>query len=185
MRLWLATKLFFKILFNRDLAQRAERVLLPKAAAEPAAPETARPEAEKPAPVKPAPKRPVRSDALTLLETLQREARFIDFIKEPLDGFSDAQIGAVARDVHRDCKLALERMFHLEPLSGEGEGAPVELPPGFDAARYRLSGNVAGEPPFRGRVTHHGWKAAACQLPSWSGDESAAMIVAPVEVEVS
>jgi hypothetical protein len=178
-RLWLAIKLFFKTLFDRDFSKRAERLLLP-------APEAPTPAAEAPkaAPSKPTPKRPVRSEALTLLETLQREARLIDFLKEPLDGFSDQQIGAVARDIHRDCGAAIERMFHLAPLSEQGEDSTIELPPGFDAARYRLTGNVSGEPPFRGRVTHHGWKATTCVLPTWSGDASAATIVAPIEVEI-
>jgi hypothetical protein len=46
---------------------------------------------------------PARSEALNLLAAMQREARFVDFIREPLDGYSDAQIGAAARTVHRDC----------------------------------------------------------------------------------
>jgi hypothetical protein len=100
------------------------------------------------------------------LAALQREGRFIDFLKEPLDGFSDAQIGAVARDVHRDCGKVVERWFALSPIAKEEEGAEITLPPGFDAGRFRLSGQVSGEPPYRGRLVHHGW-------------------VAPVEVEVT
>jgi hypothetical protein len=33
-------------------------------------------------------------------------------------------------------------------------------------------------------MCHHGWRAQRCQLPAWSGDAGAAMIVAPVEVEI-
>ncbi|NJL27802.1 MAG: DUF2760 domain-containing protein, partial [Thermoanaerobaculia bacterium] len=32
--------------------------------------------------------------ALLLLATLQREARLIDFLMEPIDGYTDAKIGA-------------------------------------------------------------------------------------------
>jgi hypothetical protein len=58
------------------------------------------------------------------------------------------------------------------------------VPAGFDAGKYRLTGNVAGQPPFRGQLAHHGWEATRCELPSWTGGEGSAMVVAPVEVEV-
>ena len=58
----------------------------------------------------------MRSDAINLLAALQREARFVDFIKEPIAGYSDAQIGAAVRDVHRDCGALLERLFGLKPI---------------------------------------------------------------------
>jgi hypothetical protein len=119
-----------------------------------------------------------------LLATLQREARFVDFIMEPLEGYSDSQIGAVARDVHRDCGKVLERLFALAAVSPQQEGEEIEVPTGFDPAGYRLTGNVAGEPPFRGRLAHHGWEAGKCDLPAWSGKEAAARIIAPVEVEI-
>jgi hypothetical protein len=48
-----------------------------------------------------------------------------------------------------------------------------------------LTGNVAGSAPFRGCVAHHGWKATRCDVPKWSGTESAALVVAPVELEIS
>jgi hypothetical protein len=131
----------------------------------------------------PAPK-PARSEAITLLATLQREARFVDFIQESLAGYTDAQIGAVARDVHRDCGTALKRLFDLRPAVGDEEGTEVVVPTGFDPARWRLTGKVAGEPPFRGRLVHPGWEATQCELPTWSGSAAAARIVAPGEVEV-
>ncbi len=138
----------------------------------------------KPATVKQSPK-PVRSEAITLLATLQREARFVDFIKEPLDSYSDAQIGAAVRDVHRDCAKVLDRLFAIRSMVDQEEGSAVEVPKGFDAGRYRLTGNVAGDPPFHGRLVHHGWEAAEVQLPAWSGTQLAARVVAPAEVELA
>jgi hypothetical protein len=138
-----------------------------------------------PQPKKPqAPKLPPRSEAITLLAALQREARFVDFIQESLAGYSDAQIGAAARDVHRDCGAVLQRIFVLRPAVTDEEGKDVEIPAGFDAGRWRLTGNVTGEPPFRGRLVHPGWEATACELPTWSGHAAAARIVAPAEVEL-
>ena len=45
--------------------------------------------------------------------------------------------------------------------------------------------NVAGEPPYRGQLVHHGWQATRCELPQWSGNDAAAMIVEPVELELA
>ena len=89
-------------------------------------------------------------------------------------GYSDAQIGAAARDVHRDCGAVLARMFALRPAMAEEEGKEVEVPAGFDSGRWRLTGNVTGEPPFHGRLVHPGWEATICELPTWSGSAAAA-----------
>jgi hypothetical protein len=75
-------------------------------------------------------------------------------------------------------------MFELRPVVEVAEGQPIEVPAGFDAARYRLVGNVAGPSPRTGVVMHHGWVASRCQLPSWSGASDTARIIAPVEVEL-
>jgi hypothetical protein len=182
-RIWLAIRVFFAVLFRAEVASRVEGAL--GLAEETAAPlgqlpkPEARPELKKP-PVK----APSRSEALALLAALQREARFVDFVKEPLGGFSDAQIGAVARDVHRDCATVVERMFGLVPVVDQPEGSEVEIPAGFDSGRFQLAGNIVGEPPFHGRLAHHGWEATKCEVPAWSGKEACARVVAPAEVEL-
>jgi hypothetical protein len=127
---------------------------------------------------------PPRNDALNLLSVLQREARLVDFLKENIAAYPNEQIGAAVRDVHRDAAAALERMFALRPVLDQPEGAPSEVPPGFDAGRIRLVGNVTGQPPHRGTLRHQGWEASKVQLPEWSGSEKAARVVAPAEVEV-
>ncbi len=157
---------------------RMMRKPVPAAEAKPQAKVEAKPAAPKQL-------KPVRSEAVTLLAALQREARFVDFIKEPLDGYSDAQIGAAARDVHRDCGKVLDRLFAIRALNDQEEGSALEVPAGFDAGRYRLTGNVAGNPPFRGRLVHHGWEAAEVQLPEWSGTSQSARVIAPIEVELT
>src|SRR5687768_11831871 len=48
------------------------------------------------------PKPAGRSEAITLLAALQREARLVDLVKQPLEQFSDEQIGAAARNVLSD-----------------------------------------------------------------------------------
>jgi hypothetical protein len=175
----LAFRLFFWVLLHASKEQIAR--LCGKAPA--VTPEPT--EAPKPTPKQPpAAKKPARSEAITLLATLQREARFVDFMQETLTDYSDAQIGAAVRDIHRDCSAVLKRLFALKPAVEQEEGASVEIPAGFDAARWRLTGNVSGEPPFKGRLVHPGWEATICEVPTWSGNEEAAKIVAPAEVEL-
>jgi len=65
------------------------------------------------------------------------------------------------------------------------EGTDFELPHDFDSNRFRVTGNVVGSPPYRGKLVHHGWEATTCQLPVWQGGETAIRIIAPAEIEVS
>lgn len=180
MRLWLAIKSFFQVLFDAKFAGRVEQLKL-EAPAKPA-PQPAEPTP----PAKPS--KPARSDAVTLLATLQREARFVDIVSESLDGYSDAQIGAAARDVLRDCGKVLERLFAIEALSPKAEGEQLEVPDKYDAAEYRLTGRVANDgcvsKALVGTVVHAGWTATKCDLPQWSGSDHAALVVAPVEVQI-
>jgi hypothetical protein len=177
-RLYLSIRIFFLTLFKAAIAQQVEHMLSGAQAAPGAAPPTPQPKQP------PAPKSPVRCDAITLLATLQREARFVDFIQESLAGYSDAQIGAVVRDVHRDSAAVLDRLFALKPAVPQEEGSEVDVPKGFDAGRLRLTGNVASEPPLSGRLVHPGWEATKCELPTWTGNKDSARVVAPAEVEL-
>lgn len=131
----------------------------------------------------PAPKPPVRSDAIGLLSALQREGRLVDFLKEPIDGYTDAQVGAAVRDVHRDCGAVLERQFAVRPLVEQPEGSQVSLA-GKTAGTIKLSGNVGNNAASTGSLMHHGWQATKCDVPVWTGDPAAAKVIAPAEVEV-
>ena len=131
-----------------------------------------------------APPRVTRNDAVTLLAVLQREARLVDFVQEPIDAYTDAQVGAAVREVHKGCKGVFDRVLALEPTLDEAETAEVTVPAGADPNRYRLVGNVTGEPPVSGTLAHHGWQATRCELPEWTGGEEARLIVAPAEVEL-
>ena len=131
----------------------------------------------------PAPVVAPRHEALSLLAVLQREARLLDFLKEPIDGYNDAQIGAAVRSVHKDSAAAIERMFGVVPLDASAEGSSVEVPAGYDPARYRLVGNVPAQAPMRGKLAHPGWKATRADVPAWTGRADAAQVLAPTEVE--
>jgi hypothetical protein len=124
-----------------------------------------------------------RDGALALLALLQREGRLIDFLQEPLDGFSDADIGAAARDVHRGCRKVLEQHLSLEAVMPGAEEARVEVPKGFDPAEIRLIGEARGEPPLRGTLRHHGWRVVDARLPALADGVDRA-VLAPAEVEL-
>ena len=182
MRVGLAIRVFFNVLWDAAAARAVQEALDRWRSGIPAKPSFAAQRTQVAETVVDKPVR--RSDALSLLATLQREARLIDMIKEPLGNYSDAQVGAAARDVLRDCGRVLDRLFDLRPVVDQEEGSPVEVPAGYDTGRYRLTGNVGSAPPFRGRLVHHGWLAARCELPTWSGSTASQMIVAPEEIEV-
>jgi len=205
-RLLLAFLCFFRVLFGKKLPPGAI-AFLPEGAAPREAPklEAAKPAAKDVA--KPAARdvakdagaaavKDVRDDrprvsagqhhrdgALALLALLQREGRLVDFLREPLDGFSDADIGAAARDVHRGCAKVLDQHLSLEPVMPGAEEAKVAVPKGFDPAEIRLIGEAKGEPPFRGTLRHHGWRVVDAKLPALAEGVDR-MVIAPAEVEL-
>jgi hypothetical protein len=206
MRLLLALKCFFLVLFARRLPLEAAALLPTPPAPAPALPpptaakeggnegivvETAPPALATTEPALPTVQpvaRPKPADdgvrgAVQLLAILQREGRLLDFLQEDIDAYSDAQIGAAVRDVHRGCKRALAEYVPVEPVMKEQENARVRVDAGFDPSRIRLVGNVLGEPPYTGTLRHHGWRTATIKLPAppVAADPS---VVAPAEVEL-
>lgn len=121
--------------------------------------------------------------ALQLLGLLQNEARFIDFIKEDISAFNDADIGIAVRVVHEGCNKVLNEYFTLATVRNEQEGNKITLPVGFDAATVRLTGNIVGTAPFTGTLIHKGWQVTHIRLPKLTLAHNAA-IVAPAEVEL-
>lgn len=161
------------------LARSGKKTAAPQTVSAPLPVEPARP-APPPAPVL---KTHSPDAALQLLSLLQQEARFVDFLHEDLKGFSDAEIGAVARVVHEGGKKTLQQYFRLEPVRSETEESRLTLPAGFNAAEVRVTGNVVGQPPFIGTLVHRGWKAVEANLPKLA-DGHDARIIAQAEVEL-
>ncbi|HYO57233.1 MAG TPA: DUF2760 domain-containing protein [Archangium sp.] len=122
--------------------------------------------------------------ALQLLSMLQREGRLIDFLQEDVAAFPDADVGAAARIVHEGCRKVVRQYLSLEPVLPQSEGDRVNVPAGFDAQRIRLTGNVAGQPPYNGALKHHGWVTTAVKFPSTSPAMDP-RVLAPAEVELS
>lgn len=121
--------------------------------------------------------------ALQVLGLLQQEGRFIDFLEEDVAAYADAEVGAAARVVHEGCKKALDRHFTIEAVRTEEEGSRVTLQEGFDSSHVRLTGNVVGQPPFTGSLTHKGWHVVESRLPKVAAGHDLA-VIAPAEVEL-
>jgi hypothetical protein len=126
----------------------------------------------------------IHASGLLLLAALQREGRFIDFVRQDAAGFSDEEIGAAARVVHGGCRKIIDQFFKLEPAATGAEGTAMTIAAGFDAQRIRLTGNVSGNAPFHGTLKHHGWIANEVRMPTIS-EALDPRVVAPAEVELS
>lgn len=121
---------------------------------------------------------------LRFLALLQREGRLLDFLLENVQGYSNEQIGAAVRDIHRQCQAALKEHLVLEPVIDRPEESAVDVPAGFDPSAVRLTGNVTGSPPFRGKLLHHGWRARDIKLaPPPEGQDD--LVLHPAEVELA
>jgi hypothetical protein len=131
----------------------------------------------------PAPNETIAAAAVQVLALMQSEARLLDFLSEDITDYSDEDVGAAVRDVHRGLQAAIKDHFPVAPVRSEEEDSPITIPKGFDPHEIRLVGNVIGEAPFAGTINHRGWRVEKVILPTLSSGK-AAMIAAPAEVEI-
>lgn len=177
-RLWLALVCVVRIVFDARFAAR----VFPLVRGAPEPPRLAEPASEKP-PAE-APRDGHDPDAvLGLLALFQREGRLVDFLQQDVAAFSDADVGAAARVVHEGCRRALASHFELEHVRDEAEGTTVTVAAGFDGSAVKLTGDVRGEPPYRGVLRHSGWRVRRVALPERVPGHDA-RVVHPAEVEL-
>ncbi len=120
---------------------------------------------------------------LRLLYYLQHSGRLIDFLKEDITSFNDAQVGAAVRKIHQDCAQIIEEIVTIRPLRDENEGATIQIHKGYNPVEIKIVGKIKGEPPFTGTLVHRGWKAHKLSLPKNAG-EQLMDVICPAEVEV-
>lgn len=186
-RIGLAFGCFFKLLFGGRLPANAVDYL-PEDALPKALPESAPvKEAEEKPKAKPAPKKSHaeqhRDGSLAMLALLQREGRLVDFLQEEIEDYDDSDIGAAVRDIHRGCRKVLNDYLTLEAVMPGEEEDSVTVPVGFDVGEVKLLGEVKGDPPFKGVMRHHGWRAKETNFPKLTGDIDRHILV-PAQVEV-
>lgn len=125
----------------------------------------------------------VGAAALQLLALLQKEGRFIDFVEEEIEPYSDEQVGAAVRSIHSGCREALHERMDIARIYEQEDGASIDIESDYDANLLRLTGNVHGQPPFRGTLEHGGWRVSNVRLPERIDVDPT--VLAPAEVEVS
>jgi hypothetical protein len=130
-----------------------------------------------PPPPKPSP------EPVLLLALMQREGRLLDFLLENVDGADNETLGAGVRTIHKACQKVLKEHLDMEPVLNGEEQAQIEVPAGFDPSAIRLTGNVTGQPPFKGALIHHGWRVTKIKI-SKPPEGQDAFVVAPAEVEL-
>lgn len=176
MGIGIALRAFSAGLFDKNKAEKIRLILdggeLPALEEKSPSPDTNQ--------VSAAPKKPIRSDAITLLSSLQREARLVDLIQEDLSGFSDEQVGAAARPCLQQSAATLKRLLNLAPVCDAADGSTVDVAPDESAARYQWSGEGASN---SGSLIHHGWQATQIELPTYTGDAADALLIAPAQVQ--
>ncbi len=155
-RIWLALRAFWHVLADPDFAARVESLFS---------------------------KAPTGPD-LRVLAVLQRDGRLVDFLEEDIDNYSDSQIGAAVRDIHRGCRKSLHDYLTIEPVINAAEDERVTIPKDFDPAAIRLVGNVNGSPPFHGALKHHGWRVREVHLPLLPVARDDSSVLSPAEVEI-
>lgn len=179
-----ATEVGFTDKLRGVLGQPPSALALPAPAAAPALPPpTASKAAEKKPAPPPLPPKPT-AEPLRLLTLMQREGRLIDFLMEDVAGFSDAQIGAAVRDIHKNCRKVLDEHLVIDGVVPEKEDQKATVPVGFDPSAIQLVGNLVGDPPFTGTVRHRGWKVKEIKLPPAPAAQDQ-FVLAPAEVELA
>lgn len=185
----LAFKSFFSLLFSGKLPEDVQIALnLTRRIVTPSTPKPNEPAAAKPA-AAPADSGPKAADgAVQILAILQRDARLIDFLNEDIAPYTDEQIGAAVRDIHKNSRAALERHVRLVPVVDGVEGTNTNLASAGldskDTTRLRIVGKVPADGKVEaGMLRHRGWKVEKIDLPPTPQGKKAA-ILAPAEIEV-
>lgn len=208
-RLWFAWAAFFRVLLDGGFAARVwtVREALPESAERPSDSEAKSAEAPRAAAVDDdtverriaeavgererelakthaaATSRAREDGASLLLSLLQQQGRLVDFLKQDVTSFSDADVGAAARVVHEGCRATLERHAELAPVRSETEGKRVTVTAADASGDVKLTGDLKGDPPFEGTLRHRGWRATKLSLPIPTAGHDATLIC-QAEVEL-
>ncbi len=118
-----------------------------------------------------------------VLSIFQKKGRLIDFLQEDISSYEDSRIGAAVRNIHKGCREALLEHMNIEPVMKEPEGSDMTVEEGFDPSAIRVTGNVAGSPPFKGVLRHSGWRVSETVIPPLPKNQDLS-VIEPAEVEI-
>ncbi len=118
-----------------------------------------------------------------LLSIFQKKGRLIDFLFEDISAFDDKQVGSAVRNIHKGCNEVLKEYTEIKPVMKEEEGSEITMEKGFDPSTIRLTGNIVGEPPFKGILRHCGWRISMTKMPDLPKKQDLS-IIEPAELEI-
>ena len=123
--------------------------------------------------------------ATALSAPLSTVTRIIDRLenKQMVERFRSLEDRRIVIVKESEKGKVLREHFDIVPVRAEAEGARITLTAGFDAAAVKLTGNVVGQPPFSGSLSHRGWRVAEVRLPKLAEGHDA-RVLAPAEVEL-
>jgi hypothetical protein len=174
MRLILAFQCFFKILFSGVFAQKVRSLGMDNKSIKP----TQLPKNE---PKPPEKQQETKDSSLLLLSLMQREARLIDFLMEDITEYSNEQVGAAIRDVHKKASGILKRCY--DPIALVAQEGEVDLEVAYNAEVWDVSGKIPQAGSFKAEVIHSGWMAQKLELPVWKGSLANRMLISPAQAE--
>ena len=90
---------------------------------------------------------------------------------EDIAGATDEQVGAGVRRLHQAWQKVIKEHLTLEPIMAAQEDETVTVPVGFDPSAIRVTGNVTGNPPFRGVVRAPGLARQGVQAARAAGGD--------------
>jgi hypothetical protein len=125
-----------------------------------------------------------RAQVLSFLGLLQEKGRLIDYAMEDIGSFSDQEVGAVGRLVHKGVREVLQSFFEIVPVRSEVEEALISINETDSPKTYRILGAAPKNFPFQGKVLHRGWKTNKFTPPkrlAWDDDISQ-KIITPAEI---
>lgn len=170
--LWLCLRLSFGGVVKKGLQETSKRT-----------PDVRTRKAEAEVPDQAAVKRSQERLYIHLFSILQREGRLMDFFAEDIEEYEDEDIGAAVRNIHENCRKIIDKYIIPKSILVDEEDSEITVEPGFDPNAIKLTGNVTGNPPFKGIVRHKGWKAEKLDMPILSGERDP-RIIAPAEIEI-
>lgn len=127
--------------------------------------------------------KPSSEPAIQLLGLFQKEGRLLDFLREDIASYSDADVGSAVREIHAGCRRVIDERITLERILEGSDGDSVEVPADFDPSAVALEGNLPAEGPYRGVLRHGGWRVAEMRLPTAAAGADP-RVAAPAQVDV-
>lgn len=122
---------------------------------------------------------------MSVLSSLQKHGRFLDFVMGDISSLPDDRVGAAARVVHQGCQGILKQYFDFRPVFEKTEGEQVTLDKSMAPGNFRLVGGEAADLPVTAKLLHKGWRTTKVNLPQRiTTDQATKDVIVPAELQL-